>query len=159
MIAGMFFAQHRHSEWRWKSADNERTSEMRSRREQLYFTVRYRTELTPTSWPLAKQGDAVTTETAQSAGLIRRVFAEFPSGRTWQEIALHARRMDGATHVGLFGDGDETWLQFNYMGNDFCVQDRGARLAVSVDDAACSDSILLEVQRHFVPLLAPDLSE
>jgi hypothetical protein len=129
------------------------------RREQLYFSVRYRTGDKSPTWPLAAQGDTMTTETTQLAAPVPRIFAEFPFTHNWQEIAIHARRLDGATHVGLFGDGDETWLRFIYMGQDFCLQDGGARLTLRVDDASCADSILHEVQRHFAPLLAPDQSE
>jgi hypothetical protein len=130
-----------------------------SRREQLYFSVRYRTEHKFPIWPLAAQGDAMTTEPTQLAAPVPRTFAEFPFTHTWQEIAIHARRLDGATYVGIFGDGDETWLRFIYTGQDFCLQDSGARLTFTVDDASCADSILQEVQRHFAPLLAPDQSE
>lgn len=132
---------------------------MHSRRDQLYFSVRYRTEHEPPTWPLAAQGDTMTTETTQLAAPVPRTFAEFPFTHNWQEIAIHARRLDGAAHVGLFGDGDETWLRFIYMDQDFCLQDGGARLTLTVDDATCDDAILHEVQRHFVPLLAPDQSE
>ncbi len=112
------------------------------------------------SWPLAAQGEPISVEATQLAEPIPRTFAEFPFNKSWQEIAIHAQRLDGATHVGLFGDDHEqTWIRFVYDSQDFCIQDGGARLTLSVDNSACPDEALHEVQRHFVPLFCPDLSE
>lgn len=102
----------------------------------------------------------MTFETTQLASPVPRTFAEFPFDQSWHEIAVHARRLNGATHVGHFGDDHEQiWLRFMYMGEDFCIQDGGERLKLSVDDGQCPESILHEVQRHFAPLLSPALSE
>jgi hypothetical protein len=129
-----------------------------TKRDQLYFSVRYRTNAESAKWPINSQG-RIMTDAAQLAEPVPRAFAEFPLTRNWQEIAIHARRLDGASHVGLFGDGDETWLRFVYMGQDFSIEDGGARLTLTVDDANCPDVILYEVQKHFVPLLSPEFAE
>jgi hypothetical protein len=101
----------------------------------------------------------VTPASAQLLAPVQRTFAEFPFTRSWQEIAIHAQRLEGASHVGLFGERKETWLRFIYEGEDFCIQDGNLRLTITVDDATCPEQLLREVRRHFVSLFSPELSE
>jgi hypothetical protein len=116
----------------------------------------------PTSlpkWSQREQSGRNVTDTAQTASGNPRTFAEFPFSKAWQEILIHAQRLQGASNVGLYGQGDETWLRFAYMGASFDIQDGGHRLTLTVDDCDCPESVLLAVQSHFAALLSPHLRD
>jgi hypothetical protein len=98
-------------------------------------------------------------ETYRNTGPSSRTFAEFPFTKSWQEIAIHAQRLQGVSRVGLFGKGERSWLRFAYMGQSFGVQDGGHRLTLTVDDASCPEAILVAVQSHFEAFLSPWLQD
>ena len=99
------------------------------------------------------------SDSIQRPSAIPRTFAEFPFSRSWQEIFDHAKRLEGASLVQEFGQGDETWIRFVYMGQWFGVQDGGHRLTLTVDDSGCRDAILVAVNQHFDPLLSRHLRD
>ena len=99
------------------------------------------------------------TDAQQKTSPIPRTFAEFPFTKKWQDIVVHTQQLEGASLVQQFGQGDETWLRFVFMGQWFGIQDGGNRLTLTVEDADCPEEILFAVQRHFEPLLSRHLRD
>lgn len=92
-------------------------------------------------------------------GPFPRTFAEFSFTKTWQEIAIYTQRLNGVSCIGLFGEGNDSWLRFAYKGESFGIQDGSDRLTLTVDDGRCPDAVLTAVQSHFAPLLSSHLKD
>jgi hypothetical protein len=123
------------------------------------YLERWRKPSSLPKWSQREQSGRNVTDPLQKTSAMPRTFAEFPFTKSWQEIAIHAQRLPGASRVGLYGQGDETWLRFAYMGESFGIQDGGHRVTLTVDDCDCPESVLLAVQSHFAALLSPHLRD
>jgi hypothetical protein len=111
------------------------------------------------NWSSNNHSGRAFSDSLQKASPIPRTFAEFPFNRTWQEIVVHAQRLPGASRVALYGQGEESWLRFVYMGESFGIQDGGNRLTITADNSSCPDVILFAVQSHFSQLLSAHLRD
>ena len=111
------------------------------------------------SWSEPSRRGRNTSDAAQKPSAIPRTFAEFSFNCSWREIANHAKRMEGAKRVKQFGEGEETWIRFVYMGQSFGIQDGGHRVTLTVDDSSCPETILIAVKQHFEPLLSRHLRD
>lgn len=123
-------------------------------RENAYFATRYRRKDTSPSWLPERRSDRPKIESKH-----QRTFAEFPLSKSWPEIAGFAQRLGGASCVGLFGESDEKWLRFTYMGESFAIQDGGNRLTLSADNGDCPESILLAVHGHYAEFLPSNFGD
>jgi hypothetical protein len=89
------------------------------------------------------------TQPAQLTNSTRCPVVEFPGGKTWDEVAAHARRLPGVAFVSFVGDGEQSRLRFDYQGYDFCIRQRNDQFALSVEDAACPQNVLEKMHGHF----------
>jgi hypothetical protein len=128
-------------------------------RDHALFAERYRRSENRSMWSDRNQSvpPAISSHEAMANG--PRTFAEFPFDRSWQELLIYTQRLPAASHIGIFGRGDETWIRFVYMGESFGLQDGGHRLTLTVDDAECPDAVLHIVQSHFAAVLSPALQD
>ena len=128
-------------------------------RDHATFAERYRRSENRSRWSDRNRSVPPAIRSHEEMADGPRTFAEFPFDRSWQELLIHTRRLQGATHIGLFGRGEQTWIRFAYMGESFGLQDGGHRLTLTVDDAECPDAVLHIVQSHFAAVLSPALQD
>src|SRR5215204_3291200 len=83
-----------------------------------------------------------------------RHFADMPEAVFFDEIADHTENLEGAEITDFITDGVvEMWLDFEYRGHKFSVNNQLGDYWFFVEDADCPDDILLEVCDHFRQLL------
>ncbi len=84
-----------------------------------------------------------------------RHFVDFPvEGAFFDEFADHVEDLEGAEITEFLTDGIvEMWLDFEYRGHKFSVNNQLVDYLFFVEDANCPDEILLEIIKHFRKLL------
>ncbi|MBS1795365.1 MAG: hypothetical protein JSS81_16025 [Acidobacteria bacterium] len=83
-----------------------------------------------------------------------RHFADLPEAVFFDALAEHAEKLDGAEIVEFITDGVvEMWLDFDYRGHRFSVNNQFGDYWFFVADPECPEEILLEVCDHFRRLL------
>ena len=81
-------------------------------------------------------------------------FADMPEVVFFDELADHAEELEGAEITEFITDGVvEMWLDFEYRGHKFSVNNQFGDYWFFVSDPNCPDEILLEVCDHFRKLL------
>lgn len=101
----------------------------------------------------------MATQTAPPVASSPRTFAEFNVTRSWHDIAVQVRRLDGAIHIGFTSDRRDASLRFTFRGQDFRIRAEIQRFMLVVEDSNCPERILWEVQSHFAALLSPNLTD
>jgi len=83
-----------------------------------------------------------------------RHFADMPEAVFFDEVADHVEKLDGAEITEFITDGVvEMWLDFEYRGHQFSVNNQLGDYRFFVRDTDCPEDILLEVCDHFRKLL------
>lgn len=83
-----------------------------------------------------------------------RLFAEFPQSIFFDEFYDYTKKLGNVANVEIITDGIvEMWVDFEYRKNKFSVNNQFGDYWFFVEDANCSDGILLEVCEHFRPIL------
>ena len=83
-----------------------------------------------------------------------RHFADMPEAVFFDELADHAEKLEDAEITEFITDGVvEMWLDFDYRGHQFSVNNQLGDYWFFVSDPDCPEEILLEVCDHFRRLL------
>ena len=83
-----------------------------------------------------------------------RHFVDMPEVVFFDEVADHVEVLDGAEITEFLTDGViEMWLEFEYRGHNFSVNNQLGDYLFFVDDADCPEEILFEIVDHFRQLL------
>ncbi len=83
-----------------------------------------------------------------------RHFVDMPEVVFFDEVADHVEELGGAKITEFLTDGVvEMWLEFEYRGHSFSVNNKLSNYLFFVEDANCPDEILLEIINHFRRLL------
>jgi len=83
-----------------------------------------------------------------------RHFADLPEAVFFDEFADHVEKLEGAEITEFVTDGVlEMWLDFDYSGHKFSVNNQFGDYWFFVTDPNCPDEILLEITDHFRKLL------
>ena len=78
-----------------------------------------------------------------------RQFGELPQTVLWYELRDHIARLDGAAVTGLVTDHvTEAWIDFNYRGHQFTINDQFGEYWFFVEDRECPDDILESILSH-----------
>jgi hypothetical protein len=83
-----------------------------------------------------------------------RHFGALPQAADWNRLREHIRILEGATVTNFITDGIvEAWIDFDYHGHRFSVNNQFGDYWFFVEDQLCPDSILEEVPSHCALLL------
>ena len=83
-----------------------------------------------------------------------RHFVDMPEVVFFDEVADHVEELEDAEITEFITDGVlEMWLDFDYRGHKFSVNNQYGDYWFFVEDPSCPDEILLEVADHFRKLL------
>ena len=83
-----------------------------------------------------------------------RHFADMPEAVFFDDLADHTEELEGALITEFITDGViEMWLEFEYRGQHFSVNNQLGDYWFFVRDPNCPEEILLEVCDHFRHLL------
>jgi len=83
-----------------------------------------------------------------------RHFVDMPEVVFFDELYDQTEELDGAEITEFIVDGVvEMWLDFEFRGHKFSVNNQLGDYWFFVEDADCPDEILLEVIAHFRKLL------
>lgn len=83
-----------------------------------------------------------------------RHFVDMPEVVFFDEVADHVEELDGAEITEFLTDGVvEMWLDFEYRGHNFSVNNHLGDYLFFVEDADCPEEILFEIVDHFRQLL------
>ena len=83
-----------------------------------------------------------------------RHFVDMPEVVFFDEFADHVEELEGAEITEFFTDGIvEMWLDFEYRGHKFSVNNQFGDYMFFVEEASCDEEILLEIIDHFRKLL------
>lgn len=83
-----------------------------------------------------------------------RHFADMPEAVFFDDFADHVENLEGAEITEFITDGViEMWLDFEYRGHKFSVNNQFGDYWFFVQDPDCDEEILLEVCDHFRQLL------
>ena len=83
-----------------------------------------------------------------------RHFVDMPEVVFFDEFADHAEELEGAEITEFLTDGIvEMWLEFDYRGHKFTVNNQLGDYWFFVEDPNCPEEILMEVIDHFRQLL------
>ena len=83
-----------------------------------------------------------------------RKFAELPETVFFDVLRDHTPKLKGALITGFITDWvTEVWLDFEYRGQKFSVNNQFGDYWFFVENPGCPDEMLLEVAEHFSRLL------
>jgi hypothetical protein len=83
-----------------------------------------------------------------------RKFAELPQTELWYTVRDHVQKLPGALLTGFLCDRvTEAWIDFEFRGHSFSINDQFGEYWFFVKDPACPDATLDEVVTHFQSLL------
>jgi hypothetical protein len=83
-----------------------------------------------------------------------RHFADLPETVFFDEMADHLEKLDGGEITNFITDGVlEMWLEFDFYGHHFSINNQFGDYWFFVDDPNCPDEILTRVCDHFRSLL------
>src|SRR5690348_14396264 len=86
-----------------------------------------------------------------------RFFWSLPQTRDWYNLRDHIAMLEGAVLTDfLTAYVTEAWIDFDYMGHHFSVNDTDGDYWFFVDDPHCPDAILYAVLAHCETLLGMD---
>ena len=82
-----------------------------------------------------------------------RCFLTLQPATGWMAFRDHVTRLEGAQITNFVTDGiTEAWLDFDYAGYKFNVNDAPGDYWFFVNDPACPDVVLQAIADHFVTL-------
>lgn len=83
-----------------------------------------------------------------------RQFAELPQTVLWHALRDHIKRLRGVKMTGFLTDDiTEAWIDFEFRGHSFTVNDQLGEYWFFVKDPECPDEILVQVVEHCEALL------
>jgi hypothetical protein len=83
-----------------------------------------------------------------------RNFCNLPEAVFFDELRRHASKLTTAKITGFLTDSvTEVWLDFNFRGQKFSINNQYGDYWFFVEDPECPDNILIEVMEHFRKLL------
>lgn len=83
-----------------------------------------------------------------------RQFATLPESCTWNSLRDHMASLQGVKVKAFLSDGvTEMWLDFDFAGHCFTVNNQYAEFWFFVKDPRCDNTILQQVTRHASELL------
>lgn len=83
-----------------------------------------------------------------------RNFAELPETVFFDKLREIAKEFEGAAETEFVTDWiTELWLDFDFRGHKFSINNQFGNYWFFVEDPECSDEILLEVVEHFQKFL------
>ena len=83
-----------------------------------------------------------------------RHFVDLPEVVFFDELCDHLEELEGAEITEFLTDGVvEMWLDFEFRGHKFSVNNQLGDYRFFVEDPKCSDEIMLEVIEHFRKLV------
>ena len=83
-----------------------------------------------------------------------RHFSELPEAVGFDEIRQHSAQLAGAIETGFISDDvTEMWLDLEYRGHAFSVNNQFGDYWFFVRDPECANPILSEIGNHFSSLL------
>lgn len=83
-----------------------------------------------------------------------RHFLDVPESVSWGEMRQATERLNGAKITGYVSDEViEMWLDFNFRGQSFSINNPCGEFWFFVDDADCPNEILIEIAEHFAQVL------
>src|ERR1044072_6001962 len=86
-----------------------------------------------------------------------RQFGELPQSVSWNKLRRHIKRLDGVTDVSLLTDNViEGWIDFNFRGHDFSVNNQFGDYWFFVKDPQSPDDVLETVLSHCRNLLGDE---
>jgi hypothetical protein len=89
-----------------------------------------------------------------------RFFGDLPQTVLWYDLRDHIERMPGAKLTGFVTDHvTEAWIDFDYQGQRFSVNDQYGDYWFFVEDPACPDEVLERVLEYCSLLLAEGESD
>lgn len=78
-----------------------------------------------------------------------RLFASLPESLPGNLLRDHIAALSGTQISNFLTDGvTEVWIDFEYDGHRFTVNNQNAEYWFFVSDPSCSDDVLTEVARH-----------
>ena len=78
-----------------------------------------------------------------------RNFGDLPESIDWYRLRNHIRRLDGAQVTRFITDDiTEAWIDFDYRGHEFSINNQFGNYWFFVANPQCSDEILEAVLRH-----------
>jgi hypothetical protein len=89
-----------------------------------------------------------------------RCFVALQPNAGWSAVRDHAAGLEQANVTGFLTDSvTEAWIDFDYAGYKFNINDAPGDYSFFVNDPACPDTILQRVVDHFAALLEPGSSK
>lgn len=83
-----------------------------------------------------------------------RHFGDLPATQDWFAVRAHVAALPGAVLTEFVCDGvTEAWIDFNFRGQHFSMNDQMGEYWFFVRDPGCPDEILALVLTHFSLLL------
>ena len=83
-----------------------------------------------------------------------RHFVDMPETVFFDEFCEHVEKLEGAEITEFLTDGVvEMWLDFEFQGHKFSVNNQLGDYWFFVEDPDCPEEILLEIIEHFRQLL------
>lgn len=87
-------------------------------------------------------------------------FVDFPEVIFFDDFADHLEELFGVEITRFEADGTiEMWLEFDFRGHHFFVNNRFGDYQFFVADKKCPEPVLLEIANHFRQLLEGDDSD
>ena len=78
-----------------------------------------------------------------------RSFADLPEVVSFAGLHNIAENLEGARITGFLDAAIEVWLDFDYRGERFSINNQNGEYWFFVENHNCVDEILLEVINHF----------
>ena len=86
-----------------------------------------------------------------------RCFVSLQPSAGWKVVRDHAARLEQAHVTSFITDSvTEAWIDFDYAGYKFSINDAPGEYWFFVNDPACPETILQFVANHFEALLEPE---
>lgn len=83
-----------------------------------------------------------------------RNFGEIPDTVFFDKIRDYLRNLEGASETAFVSDRvTEMWLDIDYRGHNFAINNQNGLYWFFVDDPLCPDEILLDLLTHFEKLI------
>ncbi len=83
-----------------------------------------------------------------------RQFVDLPESVDWKVLRGHLEKMPDAFVTDYVSDGvTEMWLDFNYKGNRFSVNNQFGEYWFFSENPVCSEEILIEIVEYCEELL------
>lgn len=81
---------------------------------------------------------------------------DLPMTANYEAVMAHLKQLPDIAKLSLLTDDvTEAWIDFDFQGHHFAINDQHGDYWFFVDDPACPDAILAAVHSHMAQLLSP----